>query len=88
MAEHMPIWSVPDAKSKLSELLRRARKGENQIIGTQEPCVVLSMAEFNELQRKAGDVHLGRWLVENTPRGLEFEVPERSSGRRNSFETD
>ncbi|OYX00519.1 type II toxin-antitoxin system prevent-host-death family antitoxin [Bosea sp. (in: a-proteobacteria)] len=88
MSEHVSIWSVPDAKAKLSELLRRARKGESQVIGTQDPCVVLSMAEFNELQRKAGEVHLGRWLVENTPRGLDFEVPERSSGRRNLFEAD
>jgi prevent-host-death family protein len=88
MAEQMPIWSIPDAKSKLSELLRRARRGESQIIGAQEPCVVLSMADFNELQRKAGAVHLGRWLVDNTPRGLVFDAPERSGGRGNPFEAD
>lgn len=88
MSGQMPIWSVLDAKSKLSELLRRARGGESQVIGTQEPCVVLSMAAFDELQRKAGDVHLGRWLVENTPRGIDFDSPERSSGRRNLFEAD
>jgi prevent-host-death family protein len=80
------VWSVPDAKSKLSEILRRAREGERQIIGTLEPCVVLSMAEFEDLQRKVGDVHLGRWLIDHTPRDLDFEPPSRSDDRPNAFE--
>lgn len=82
------IWSVPDAKAKLSEVLRRAREGERQVIGTQEQCVVLSMAEFNDLQRRAGEIHLGRWLVDNAPRGSDFEPPPRSAGRPNAFEEE
>ncbi|QEN88286.1 type II toxin-antitoxin system Phd/YefM family antitoxin [Labrys sp. KNU-23] len=82
------VWSVLEAKAKLSEVLRRARGGERQIIGAQEPCVVLSMADFEALQRKAGAVHLGRWLVENTPCGAEFEPPSRSAGRPNAFEIE
>jgi len=78
-------WSIPDAKAKLSEILRRARGGEPQVIGAQDPCVVLSMAAFADLQRKAGRVHLGRWLLDHTPK-VEFEAPERSAGRPNPFE--
>lgn len=80
-----PVWSVPDAKTKLSEILRRARVGEPQVIGKDDPCVVLSMAEFNDLQRKAGEVHLGRWLIEHAPK-VDFVAPERTGGRANPFE--
>jgi prevent-host-death family protein len=79
------VWSVPDAKTRLSEILRRARVGEPQIIGTQDPCVVLSMSAFADLERKAGQVHLGRWLVEHAPK-VEFEAPEREARDRNPFE--
>ena len=27
------------------------------------------------------DEHLGRWLVENMPRGLDIELPDRSDDR-------
>ncbi|WP_448950542.1 type II toxin-antitoxin system prevent-host-death family antitoxin [Labrys neptuniae] len=88
MAISAPVWSVPDAKAKLSEILRRARDGERQVIGAQDPCVLLSMAEFEDLQRKAGAIHLGQWLVENAPRGVAFEPPPRSSGRPNAFDVE
>jgi hypothetical protein len=80
------VWSVADAKSRLSEILWRARGGEAQIIGTQDPCVVLSMGAFADLERKAGQVHLGRWLVEHAPK-VEFEAPERKADDRNLFES-
>jgi prevent-host-death family protein len=79
-----PVWSIPDAKTRLSEILRRARTGEPQVIGTQDPCVVLSMAAFADLERKAGRVHLGRWLVRHSPK-VEFEAPERTKSQRNLF---
>lgn len=78
------VWSVPDAKTKLSEILRRARVGEPQVIGTQDPCVVLSMSDFTELQRKAGRVHLGQWLIDHTPK-VELEAPPRTAGRPDPF---
>lgn len=88
----MPVpkapWSIPDAKARLSELLRRARCGERQIIGTQDPCIVLSMDDFKALQAKAGEVHPGRWLVENAPRDAELELPSRSGDRPDPFAFD
>jgi prevent-host-death family protein len=81
-------WSVPDAKARLSELLRRARAGERQIIGSQNPCVVLSLDDFKDLQTKAGEAHAGRWLLRNAPRDAEFAPPARSGDRADPFALD
>ncbi|MGL4960024.1 MAG: type II toxin-antitoxin system prevent-host-death family antitoxin [Inquilinus sp.] len=70
------MWTVEDAKVHLSEILRRARAGEPQVIGTQEPCVVISAEAFAALTRP-DDQHLGRWLVEHAPSGIEIELPPR-----------
>ena len=73
-------WSVQTAKAKLSEILRRARAGEPQVIGTEEPCVVVSEQAWRRAT-KSGD-EFGRWLVKNTPRGASLELPKRSGTRR------
>jgi prevent-host-death family protein len=74
------VWSVQNAKAKLSEILRRARAGEPQVIGTKEPCVIMSERAWRSAT-KSGD-ELGRWLVERTPRGVALELPRRSGTRR------
>jgi prevent-host-death family protein len=71
-------WSVAEAKAKLSEILRLARAGEPQIIGSEEPCVVVSAAEFEQFWQPR---HLGRFLIETAPRGLELELPPRDNDR-------
>lgn len=80
------MWTVQEAKSKLSKLLDRARKGEAQIIGTRDPCVVMSMAEYERLRGRAGDEpHLGRWLVENLEVSAKSNcLPEERIGRARS----
>lgn len=75
------IWTVQEAKAKLSQALQRAREGEAQIIGTQEPCVVISMAEYKRLSARDEEPHLGRWLVENAPRVGDIELPPRERER-------
>ena len=59
------MWTVQEAKAKLSEVLNRARKGEPQVIGASEPCVVISMDEYKRLSARAKEPHMGKWLVEN-----------------------
>lgn len=73
-------WSVTDAKARLSEVLRLAREGKPQVIGTQEPCVVLSMEEYERMKPKE---HLGRALLALGARigGVEFKTPERGPDR-------
>ncbi len=75
------MWTVQDAKAKLSEVLERARAGDAQVIGARDPCVVVSMKEYQRLKRREDEPHLGKWLVENL-RGLgEIELPSRVDSR-------
>ncbi len=79
------MWTVQEAKAKLSEVLKRAKAGEPQVIGAQDPCIVISMAEYQRLRDQSGEPHLGRWLVENAPRGFELELPQRGDDRPDPF---
>ena len=79
------MWTVQEAKAKLSEVLQRARDGEAQFVGAQDPCVVISMAEYQRLKARKDEPHLGRWLVESL-RGLgEIELPSRGEDRPSPF---
>ena len=81
------MWTVQEAKSKLSEVLDRARKGEAQVVGTRDPCVVISMQEYERLRGDGKDEpHLGRWLVENLPGVGDIELPPRTENPRSPFE--
>jgi prevent-host-death family protein len=79
------MWTVQEAKSKLSEILKRARAGEPQIIGSREQFVVLSQADYLALRNGEGAPHLGRWLVENAPHGFELDLPSRADDRADPF---
>ena len=76
------MWSVQDAKARLSEVMRLARAGKPQIVGTRHPVVVMSAKDFERAKPKA---HLGRFLVETAPRGAPIELPPRDSGRSDPF---
>lgn len=82
LREPARAWSVVEAKAKLSEILRLARAGEPQTIGTEDACVVVSAAQFEQHLRPE---HLGRFLVESAPRGYELELPSRDSRRGDPF---
>lgn len=72
------MWSIVDAKSQLSEILRRARAGQPQVIGTQNPCVVVSAEAF---EAKFAD-HDGAWLVKQAAQlGQDIKLPPRSEDR-------
>ena len=73
------VWTVAEAKAKLSEVLRLAEEEGPQRIGTRRPFVVVPAAswEAKTPPRKP----LGQWLIENVPRGTNLEVPDRSSNR-------
>ncbi len=79
------MWTVQEAKAKLSEVLKRAKQGEPQVIGAQDPCVVISMEEYRRLSSRDGEPHLGKWLVDNAPRGFELELPPREDDQPDPF---
>jgi prevent-host-death family protein len=76
------MWSVQDAKAHLSEVMRRARAGEPQIIGSRQPVVMISAEQFEAVRPKR---HLGRFLVETAPRGTPIELPPRGPDRGDPF---
>ena len=74
------VWTVAEAKSRLSEVLRRATEIGPQQIGTQRPHVVVPLEAWRA--RAELRLELGAWLVENAPRGVEIELPSRDDGDR------
>jgi prevent-host-death family protein len=74
-------WTVQDAKTHLSEVLRRARAGEPQRIGVADACVVISASAW----AAHADADLGSWLVSSAPRGAPLPAAERSSRRGDPF---
>ena len=78
------VWSVAEAKARLSEILRLAESEGPQQIGIRNPCVVVPADAWyaKSPQRKP----LGQWLIENVPRGANLEIPrDRGSQREIPF---
>ena len=80
------VWTVAEAKSRLSEILRLAEDEGPQRIGVRRPFIVVPerVWQAKSPPRKS----LGRWLIENTPRGTNLEVPDRGSNRPIPFIND
>ena len=73
-------WTVAEAKAKLSEVLRLAEEEGPQRIGLRRPFVVVPERVWQE--KSPPEKHLGKWLIENMPRGLNWEIPrDRRSNR-------
>ncbi len=76
------MWSVSDAKAHLSEVLRLARSGEPQTIGSQQPCVVIALNEYEKFQETVDHGHDGLWLVNATSNlDMDIELPSRFDDR-------
>ena len=73
------VWTVAEAKARLSEVLRRAEEEGPQQIGTRKEFVVVPASAW--AARSTADQTLGQWLVENMPRFGEIEAPPRREGR-------
>lgn len=76
MKTHAPEspWSIREAKSKLSEVLRRARESGPQYIGKRDQCIVISREEWKALVEPSQS--LSTWLATHRP-GVELEIPKR-----------
>ena len=81
----MLMWTLQEAKANLSEVLKLAREGNAQVIGAEDPCVVISLEKYRRLSAKDEEPHLGKWLVENTPRIGDIELPPRDKDRPDPF---
>ncbi|WP_419922103.1 hypothetical protein [Candidatus Poriferisodalis sp.] len=87
LAEHPTtesrVWTVAEAKARLSHILRCAEEEGPQRIGTRKTFVVVPEHVWE--QHTKPEVHLGRWLIENMPRGYDLELPDRHSDRPTPF---
>ncbi len=73
-------WTVAEAKSKLSEVLRLAEQEGPQRIGLRRPFVVVPESVWRE--KAPPEMPLGHWLIENMPRGTNLEIPDRGGDSR------
>ena len=77
------VWTVSEAKARLSEILHLSEQEGPQRIGIRRQFVVVPAAVWNDA--KAPRTPLGRWLIENMPRGIDVDLPDRASKRAVPF---
>ena len=73
------MWRVAEAKARLSEILRLAHEEGPQRIGVRRTFVVVPERLWRE--QAPGREPLGRWLVDNVPRGANLAIPRGVDGR-------
>ena len=76
------VWTVAEAKSRLSEVLRLAEEEGPQYIGRRRAFVVVPAGEWYAKTQPRPP--MGRWLVENMPRGTNLDLPPDRRSRRES----
>ena len=74
------VWTVTEAKAHLSEILRLAEEEGPQHIGREKTFVVVPATDW--YAKKTPREPMGRWLVDNIPRGMNLDVPEARESRR------
>lgn len=79
LSEQDKAWTISEAKTHLSEILRLATEVGPQRIGTRKSYVVIPESQWRELSEPKKP--LGQWLVEDMPRvlpeGEGLELPSR-----------
>ena len=68
------VWTVAGAQANLPEVLRLAEAEGPQYIGAGKTFVVATIEP--EQEEAEPRMPLGRWLVENAPRGTNLEIPD------------
>ena len=85
MNRHRPgprrVWTVAEARARLSEVLRLAEEEGPQLVGRRRTFVVVPAAEWYAKTQPRPP--MGRWLLENMPRGTN---PDASADRRSRRE--
>lgn len=74
------VWTVAEAKARLSEVLRLAEEEGPQHIGKRRPFVVVPAGDW--YAKTQPRLPLGQWLVENMPRGTNLDISVDRRSRR------
>lgn len=81
------VWTVAEAKAKLSEILMLAETEGPQRIGVRKSFILIPAKLWQA--KKSPKKPMGQWLLENMPRGTNLPVPDRrESGRKIPFIED
>ena len=74
------VWTVAEAKAKLSEILRLAETEGPQRIGVRRSFILIpaKLWEAKEPPKKP----MGQWLLENMSRAGEFEISRNRESKR------
>ncbi len=74
------VWTVAEAKTHLSEILRPSEVKGPQTIGARRPFVVVPADTWHA--KTSPRKPLGQWLIDNMPRGIDREIPSRREPER------
>ena len=74
------VWTVAEAKARLSEILRLSEEEGPQRIGARKAFVVVPEHVWNA--QSSPRKPLGQWLIDNMPRGTNLEIPGDRNSRR------
>ena len=78
------VWTVSEAKARLSEVLRLAEQEGPQRIGVRKSFVVVPAEIWRASSQPSRPV--GRCLIDNMPRGANLDAPDRHEpGRLTPF---
>jgi prevent-host-death family protein len=78
--ERERVWTVAEAKARLSEILRLAQEEGPQRIGTKRRFVIVPEEEWQKHAEQP--LHIGQWLLKNMPRIDDLELPDRAEPER------
>ena len=74
------VWTIAEAKARLSEILRLAEEEGPQHIGARRSFVIVSARDW--YAKMSPRQPMGQWLIDNMPRGANLDIPkDRESGR-------
>lgn len=75
------VWTVDEAKARLPELLRLAETEGPQVIRARSPFIV-QPESLPQSKHAPQSKPLGKWLIENVPRGANFDTPRDRHSKR------
>ncbi len=90
-ASHGKVWTIAEAKAKLSEVLRLSESEGPQRIGARKGYVVVPEDVWlnrEEPTREEERMPMGQWLLERMPRGMYSEIPRSDAPERPPFYAD
>ncbi len=78
MANHNHVWTVADAKARLSEVIETSRRDGPQTISKngRPMVVVVSVEEWERKTTRSGS--LAEFLLKSPLRGADLDIDERS----------